>query len=58
MDLLLKDLMSTETMGKLAAVEKTASKLANRSWLKDVPVRIRTVSPPLKNRFDLTIVTC
>ena len=38
MDLLLKDLASGDTSARLAALEKVASKLPNKSWLRDISV--------------------
>jgi len=38
MDNLVKDIASSDTMTRLAALEKTASKLPNKNWLRDVSV--------------------
>lgn len=38
MDNLIKDLTSSEIAPRLAALEKTATKLPNKNWLRDVSV--------------------
>ena len=46
----MKDLASSDTMARVAAIEKVSTKLQHKNWLRDTPVSMNA-SPKLKNCY-------